>query len=99
MLADNDLAKIQEITNLITRPLTIYINRGLVSDHFQTNLVNIAAQMSGVSMDRIRIKDWLAPLFPEKASLTLANDNIHNIHYLAAPEGLELALFWMLWHG
>jgi hypothetical protein len=101
LLSDNDLMKVQKTTDKLIYPLKLLVNKSADDDMFQSNLVNVAVQISGVSMNRIGIEDWQSPVFPEKPSLTLARDYQQNIHYLAAPEAQELQPFLdgLLWLG
>jgi hypothetical protein len=93
LLTDSDLAKIQDVTSKISAPLTIYINQALPDDQFGSNLTHIAAQISGVSMNRILLEPWTSSVFADKPGITLSVQGSRNIHYLAAPEGTELDPF------
>ncbi len=94
MLSDKDLMNVQSIAERLSSTVTIYFNEGMLDDPFGTNLVNIARQISGVSMNRIQLEfePQFTP-FPDKPSLTLRGKSSQNIHYLAAPEGHELQPF------
>ncbi|MBI5249254.1 MAG: thioredoxin family protein [Desulfomonile tiedjei] len=101
MLSDQDLMNVQAMTERISSAVTIYVNEGAADDHFGTNLANIARQISGVSLNRVKVEfgEALSP-FPDKPCLTLAGEFSQNIHYFAAPEGHELqpfleALAWL----
>ncbi len=93
MLTDSDLAKIQDISSKISSSLTMYVNQAPLDDAFASNLMSVAAQISGVSMNRILLEQWSSPIFPDKPALTLSVQGSRNINYLAAPEGPELDPF------
>ena len=94
MLSDQDLMDVQKVADTMAENVTILANKTGVGDAFEANLVNIARQMSGVSMNRINLgEESDLHAFPGKPSLTIARADIRNIHYLAAPEGRELAPF------
>ncbi|MBI4961983.1 MAG: thioredoxin family protein [Desulfomonile tiedjei] len=94
MLSDQDLMDVQKVASVMSDTVTILTNKPGTGDAFETNLVNIARQIAGVSMNRVEMVDEPGPSpFPEKPSLTLAVGNRRNIHYLAAPEGSELGPF------
>lgn len=93
MLADQDLMAVQAVCHEMTETVTILTNAAGTESPFETNLLNIARQISGVSMNRIRIEAGDQPVFPGKPSLTLSDGETRNIHYLAAPEGRELPPF------
>lgn len=94
MLSDQDLMDVQKVAAAMAGTVTILTNTADVGDSFEANLINIARQISGVSMNRVEIVDDAgSPLFPDKPSLTLAAGETRNIHYLAAPEGRELGPF------
>jgi hypothetical protein len=73
--------------------VTIFVNAPGSDTPFEKDLVNIARQVSGVSMDRIRFELGTESVFPGRPSLTLSDGETRNIHYLAAPQGRELAPF------
>jgi len=93
LLSDRDLANVQAVAEKMIRPVTILVNRGISEDPFQSNLVTVAAQVSGVSMNRINIEEWHSDSFTDKPALTLSWDGHQNVQYLAAPEGRELDPF------
>ncbi len=100
MLSDQELIQIQAATEALANPVTITVYRAGIDDPFEAKLANIAAQISGVSMNRIKLEESAEPILPGKPSLTLAGDLPGNIHYLAAPEGHEFkpflnALSWL----
>ncbi len=101
MLSDHELMTVQATGDKITGEVTIVVNTAEPSDPFETNLVNVARQISGVSMNRIRIERGDGNVFPGKPSLTLSDGKVSNVHYLAAPEGRELVPFLdaLLWLG
>lgn len=101
MLSDNELMTVQATSDQITGEVTIIANPTDPSDPFEANLFNVARQISGVSMNRIRLEEGDGNIFPGKASLTLSDGKVSNIHYLAAPEGRELSPFLdaVLWLG
>ncbi len=94
--------KVQAISSQISVPITIRVGRsGGEQDRFEVNLINIARQISGVSMNRIGIEEETEYILPGKPSLTPMGRGVGNIHYFAAPEGTELAPFLelLLWMG
>ncbi len=102
MLSDQDLMNVQAVGSQLSTPVTIYVNRGAGDEGlFEANLLNIARQISGVSMNRIKIEEGGDSLLPGKPSLTPTNGQLRNVHYFAAPEGPELAPFLdlLLWMG
>lgn len=93
---------VQAVSSQLSAPVTIFVNRGAAEDNpFQVNLVNIVRQISGVSMNSIRIEEGEESFLPGRPSLTPASGQVSNIHYFAAPEGTELAPFLdlLLWMG
>lgn len=93
MLSDKELMQIQIASEKVVRPVAIHVAEVQESDIFGANLANICRQISGVTMNRIRVEyDSDAP-FPGKPSLTLSAGSQKNVHYLAAPEGPEFGPF------
>lgn len=94
MLSDQDLMNVQKITEAMPEPVRIIVDSGGTEDAFQVNMVNIARQISGVSMNKVLLEEGegTSP-FPGKPCLTLAAGFDGNIHFLAAAEGRELAPF------
>jgi alkyl hydroperoxide reductase subunit AhpF len=91
---------VQAVSSQLSTPVTIFVNPGVGDeDAFEVNLLNIARQISGVSMNRIKIEEGEGSILPGKPSLTPAGGHTRNIHYFAAPEGTELAPFLdlLLW--
>jgi hypothetical protein len=85
---------VQKAVATTTRTVTILANQPGVGDAFEANLINVARQISGVSMNRVEMVDEAGSHpFADKPSLTLAAGDVRNIHYLAAPEGTELGPF------
>jgi alkyl hydroperoxide reductase subunit AhpF len=100
VLSDQELMQVQAAAEAMTGPVTITVYRTGVDDPFEKTLANIAAQISGVSMNRIKLEESAEPTLPGKPSLTLAGELSGNIHYVAAPEGHEFkpflnALIWL----
>ena len=100
MLSDQELIQVQAAAEAMIGPVTITVYRTGVDDPFEKTLANVAAQISGVSMNRIKLEESEEPILPGKPSLTLAGASPGNIHYLAAPEGHEFkpflnALIWL----
>jgi hypothetical protein len=93
LLSDQDLMQVQAAAQEMAGPVTVYVSRVGVPDPFEENLVNVCRQISGVSMDRIRIEQGEDPVFPGKPSLTLSGVKGQNIHYMAAPEAREFPPF------
>ncbi len=93
---------VQAVSSKLSEPVTIFVNRGEgEANPFEANLVNIVRQISGVSMNRIKIEEGEESLLPGKPSLTPYREHTGNIHYFAAPEGTELPPFLdlLLWMG
>lgn len=100
MLSDQELMQVQAAVEAMTGAVTITVYRTGMDDPFEGKLANIAAQISGVSMNRIKFEESAEPILPGKPSLTLSGVQPGNIHYLAAPEGPEFkpflnALIWL----
>ncbi len=93
MLSDQDLMQVQAVAAQLAVPVTIYINPTGTDSLFETNLSNIARQVSGVSMNQIHVEEGHESVFPGVPSLTLSDGSTPNIHYMTAPEGNELAPF------
>lgn len=102
MLSDQDLMNVQAVSSQLSAPVTIFVNPGVAENNpFEANLFNIVRQISGVSMNSIKIEEGAESLLPGRPSLTPAAGHVPNIHYFAAPEGTELAPFLdlLLWMG
>jgi len=85
---------VQEVVDAMSGAVTIIAHKPGAGDEFEANLINIARQISGVSMNRVEMVDETGlPIFTDKPSLTLATGQTRNIHYLAAPQGSELGPF------
>jgi hypothetical protein len=100
VLNDSDLMKVQAATSDLSRAVTLVVHTEGTADPFEKNLLNIARQVAGVSLDLVRLEESVEPVEPGKPSITLAAERARNIHYLAAPEGPELepflaALAWL----
>jgi len=100
MLTDEDLFRVQAVTEKMTKDVTILVSTAGTGSIFETNLMNIARQISGVSMNRVRVEECHERVYPGKPSLSLTDGEVTNIHYMAAPEGTELppfldALSWL----
>lgn len=93
MLTDEDLMRVQAITEHVSKDVTIFVRSTGTDSIFENNLVNVARQISGVSMNRVRVEDWSEIILPDMPSLTLSDGEITNVHYAAAPEGRELSPF------
>jgi alkyl hydroperoxide reductase subunit AhpF len=93
VLSDSDLYKTQTSTADLTEPVAILVANSASDTVFDKNLVNIVRQIAGVSWGRVTIEEDAAAVFEGKTSITLSAGGKRNIHYLAAPEGLELAPF------
>lgn len=93
MLTDLDLANVQAACRTMCKRVTILAHSAGTDGPFETNLFNIARQVSGVSQDMIRLEETAEPIYPGKCSLTLSDGQNRNIHYLAMPEGRELSPF------
>ena len=101
MFSERELVEVQAAAEVMTGPVTISVYRTGCNDAFETNLANIAAQVAGVSMNRIKLEESTEAILPGKPSLTLAGGLPGNIHYVAAPEGHEFEPFLnaMKWLG
>lgn len=101
MLTDQELARIQQAARQITDTVKIVINRANSGTPFESDMVNTAMQIAGVSMNRIPVEDGYDLIFPGKPSLTLTDGRNLNIHYLALPGDHELGPFLdaLLWLG
>jgi hypothetical protein len=93
MLNDEDLMRVQSATEHMSGDVTIFVREAGTDSIFENNLVNIARQISGVSMNRVRVEEWSETILPNMPSLTLSDGEISNVHYVAAPEGRELSPF------
>jgi alkyl hydroperoxide reductase subunit AhpF len=101
VLSERELMQVQATAEIMTGPVTIRVYRTGSNDAFETNLANIAAQVAGVSMNRIKLEESTEAILAGKPSLTLAGGLPGNIHYVAAPEGHEFEPFLnaMKWLG
>lgn len=93
MLTDTDLMNVQVACERMSKPVTIFAYAPGTNSLFESNLLNIARQVSGVSQEKIGIEESGEPVLPGKPSLTLSDGRLRNIHYLAAPEGKEFGPF------
>ncbi|MFH1113872.1 MAG: thioredoxin family protein, partial [Pseudomonadota bacterium] len=93
MLTDQELMRVQAVTDKMSEDVTIMIGTAGTGSVFENNLANIARQISGVSMNRVRVEEWHERILPGKPVLSLTDGQTTNIHYVAAPEGTELAPF------
>ena len=93
MLSDNDLTRVQEVSRNIKRPVTLFVNLAGNQDVVENNFANIARQLQGVSLDRIRIEEGGVTPFPGKPSMVLSNGEYSNINYMAFPEGPQFGPF------
>lgn len=101
MLSGDDLQRVQQAGEQLGGPVRILFSGTGSQDPFETNLSNIARQISGVSLNQIEFEETPQAVFPGKPSLTLSDGKRQNIHYLAAPEGAEFSPFLeaLLWLG
>lgn len=93
MLSDVELAQVQAAGDEITSPVTISLYSGGADEAFGRKLSNVAYQISGVSMNRIRSEPGDGGVFPDKPSLSLSGGSARNVHYYAMPEGPEFGPF------
>jgi alkyl hydroperoxide reductase subunit AhpF len=93
LLSDQELLAVQEVSDQITRQVTLRVNAEPSDLPFQRNLVNVARQVAGVSMNRVILEESYEAVLPGKPSITLISGNYRNIHYLASPEGPEFQPF------
>ncbi len=93
MLNDTDLMKVQDIAARLAEPVTLHVSGAREGEPFDENLANTARQIAGVSANRILLEEVDPPIFLGKPSVTISSSKGGNIHYLMAPEGLELDPF------
>ncbi|MFH0959829.1 MAG: thioredoxin family protein [Pseudomonadota bacterium] len=93
MLSENELMRVQNVSQSMKRPVTLNVNLTGDADFFENNLANIARQLSGVSLNRISIQEGGQSPFPGKPSLTLCVEDRSNISYMVFPEGPQLDPF------
>lgn len=100
VLSDSELMRIQDAGEKMSRPVTLLVNRSGTDHPLESALLNIARQISGVSMNRIQIDEGEQSDTLPRPSITLAVESRKTIHYAAAPEGPEFepfldALMWL----
>ncbi len=93
MLCEQELMQIQMAAEAMTGPAKITLYKTGAGGIFETKLANIAAQIAGVSMNRIELDESTESIIQGKPSLSLSSKGPANIHYLAAPEGHEFQPF------
>jgi hypothetical protein len=93
LLNDNDLMNVQETASKLVSPVYLKFNYGSADTEYAALMAGLAAQITGVSANKIEYSEWNSPLAPNKPSICISNDTGKEIFYLAAPEGMELAPF------
>jgi hypothetical protein len=93
LLSDNELIKVQEFSERLVAPVKLLVHDTSPQGVYGSQWTGIAAQISGVSMNKILFEEWDISLFPGKPSITLEAGGRRNIHYFAAPAGRELDPF------
>lgn len=94
MLSDRELERVQCLASELPTEVTIFLHQPGTITAFESDLANIGRQVSGVSLDRIRLDHEHEPVMAGKPSLTLSREgSTRNIHYMAAPQGAELSPF------
>jgi hypothetical protein len=93
VLSDRDLMMVQDKLQEISAPVTMLIAGTGEETPFETNLLTVARQIAGVSPNAIIFDDSGEKVFPGKPVITLSSAGSGNIHYVAVPEGPELAPF------
>ncbi len=93
MFTDNELARVQTVAVSLASPVTLRLASANTGSQFESNLRNIALQMNGVSLNKIRfeevndVQDHFLPF------LSLVVNGAERIRYFASPEGPELEPF------
>ncbi len=93
MLSENDLMRVQSVSQGMKLPVTLHVHLTGNNDFFENNLANISRQLSGVSLNRINIQENGESPFPGKPVLSVSVGASSNIHYMVFPEGPLLAPF------
>lgn len=101
MLSEHELKEVQVVSSRLTQPVTLKVFRTGAEDNFQNNLFGLAAQVSGVSANKILFEESDKGPFPDKPSVTVSASGKDRIHYCALPEGSEFRPFLNLisWLG
>jgi alkyl hydroperoxide reductase subunit AhpF len=93
VFTDNELARVQSVAADLASPITLRLISANSGSQFESNLRNIALQMNGVSLNKIRfeeVNDFRDSFLP---FLSLVENGGERIRYYAAPEGPELEPF------
>lgn len=93
MLSDSDLMRVQEAAAQMPGGIVLLLHSTASPDLFEQNLSNVARQIAGVSLRVIDLEETSEHVLPGKPSVTIAWNDHRAVHYLAAPEGPELAPF------
>lgn len=93
MFTDRELERIQDVASALASPVTLRLKSAGTGAQFETNLRNIARQMSGVSLNAIRFEDVIDSFESVLPFLSLVQKGIERIRYFSAPEGTELEPF------
>jgi len=93
VLSDKDLMEVQDKLSAISEPVTMLITGSGKENPYETNLLTVARQIAGVSPNAIIFDDAGEEVFPGKPAITLSSKDSRNLHYVAIPEGSELAPF------
>ncbi len=101
MLSEHELKEVQVVTSRLVEPVTLKVFRSGADDKFENNLIGLAAQVSGVSANKILFEESDKGPFSDKPSVTVSASGKDRIHYCALPEGSEFRPFLNLisWLG
>lgn len=93
MFTDNELARVQSVAASLASPVTLRLSSAGAGSQFASNLRNIALQMNGVSLNKIRFEEVNDSRESFLPFLSLVENGGERIRYFAAPEGPELEPF------
>lgn len=93
MLSETELHETQVVASRLLEPVTLEVFSPGLGDAFERALTNTAAQVSGVSANRILYEVAQKGPFPDKPSVTICWGENGRIHYSALPEGAEFKPF------
>ena len=93
MLSENDLMRVQSITQSMKRTVRLKVCLTVNDNIFEIHLANIARQLAGVSLNRISIEESCESPIPGAPCLSVSSERPSNIHYMMLPEGPQLSPF------
>lgn len=93
MLSDNDLMRVQSITQSMKRNVRLKVSLTGNDNLFESHLANIARQLAGVSLNRISIEESFESPIPGAPCLSLSSEGPSNIDYMMLPEGPQFSPF------